>query len=196
MDRRSFLRQAPLAAAAAVTATGIARAAERHLAGEPQVRRFTEQRWVLDNIIQANGIDWDQGHLGQIMQRLRSRRARRHERRARAGEEICRHRTGFRGDRQAPRGSRQSSRSRTTTRSDARDNYYTAAVYWAHRDVADRRDRRQDHDVQCQEARELQQIYRARRPSRRMGRAALSRQVAAGDLPSSARLSGRQPRCR
>jgi hypothetical protein len=28
--------------------------------GEPQVRRFNEQRWVLDNIIRANGIDWDQ----------------------------------------------------------------------------------------------------------------------------------------
>jgi dienelactone hydrolase len=28
--------------------------------GEPQVRRFREQRWVLDNVIRANGIDWDQ----------------------------------------------------------------------------------------------------------------------------------------
>jgi dienelactone hydrolase len=28
--------------------------------GEPQVRRFREQRWLLDNIIRANGIDWDQ----------------------------------------------------------------------------------------------------------------------------------------
>src|SRR5580704_250447 len=28
--------------------------------GEPHVRRFNEQRWVLDNIIRANGIDWDQ----------------------------------------------------------------------------------------------------------------------------------------
>ncbi|HVA13055.1 MAG TPA: alpha/beta hydrolase [Stellaceae bacterium] len=28
--------------------------------GEPKVRRFTEQRWTIDNIIQANGIDWDQ----------------------------------------------------------------------------------------------------------------------------------------
>src|SRR2546426_1642548 len=26
----------------------------------PQTRRWTEQRWLLDNIIQANGIDWDQ----------------------------------------------------------------------------------------------------------------------------------------
>ena len=28
--------------------------------GEPHVRRFEEQRWLLDNIIRANGIDWDQ----------------------------------------------------------------------------------------------------------------------------------------
>jgi hypothetical protein len=28
--------------------------------GEPQVRRFSEQRWLLDNVIRANGIDWDQ----------------------------------------------------------------------------------------------------------------------------------------
>jgi cephalosporin-C deacetylase-like acetyl esterase len=29
-------------------------------AGEPHVRRWTEQRWLVDNIIRANGIDWDQ----------------------------------------------------------------------------------------------------------------------------------------
>jgi dienelactone hydrolase len=29
-------------------------------AGEPNVRRWTEQRWLTDNIIRANGIDWDQ----------------------------------------------------------------------------------------------------------------------------------------
>ena len=28
--------------------------------GAPQVRRFIEQRWLLDNVIAANGIDWDQ----------------------------------------------------------------------------------------------------------------------------------------
>jgi dienelactone hydrolase len=28
--------------------------------GAPQVQRFQEQRWVIDNIIRANGIDWDQ----------------------------------------------------------------------------------------------------------------------------------------
>src|SRR6202167_2532726 len=28
--------------------------------GAAQVRRFDEQRWLIDNIIRANGIDWDQ----------------------------------------------------------------------------------------------------------------------------------------
>ena len=28
--------------------------------GEPHVRRFDEQRWLIDNTIRANGIDWDQ----------------------------------------------------------------------------------------------------------------------------------------
>src|ERR1043166_5829737 len=28
--------------------------------GEPQVRRFSAQRWLLNNVIRANGIDWDQ----------------------------------------------------------------------------------------------------------------------------------------
>ena len=28
--------------------------------GEPYVSRFNEQRWLIDNVIRANGIDWDQ----------------------------------------------------------------------------------------------------------------------------------------
>src|SRR5215469_3009573 len=28
--------------------------------GPPRVRRFSEQRWLIDNIIRANGVDWDQ----------------------------------------------------------------------------------------------------------------------------------------
>src|ERR671923_118166 len=27
--------------------------------GEPHVQRFVEQRWLIDNVIRANGIDWD-----------------------------------------------------------------------------------------------------------------------------------------
>jgi len=31
--------------------------------GAPRMRRWVEQRWLLDNIIRANGIDWDQPRL-------------------------------------------------------------------------------------------------------------------------------------
>jgi dienelactone hydrolase len=34
--------------------------AEREPQGEPNVRRWTEQRWLLDNVVRAVGIDWDQ----------------------------------------------------------------------------------------------------------------------------------------
>jgi len=75
MDRRAFLQSGSLAAAAGAAIADVvtpAAAAETPAAhgrdwsnrkpkGEPIVKRFDEQRWVLDNVIQANGIDWDQG---------------------------------------------------------------------------------------------------------------------------------------
>jgi dienelactone hydrolase len=89
MDRRAFLQSATLAAAAgagtastqvAAAATepggpmpGAAAAAggrdwsKRNPKGEPVVKRFDEQRWVLDNVIQANGVDWDQSHTGVVI---------------------------------------------------------------------------------------------------------------------------------
>jgi dienelactone hydrolase len=97
--------------------------------GEPHVRRFQEQRWLLDNIIRANGIDWDQprsiyisapcGMEGQadiagVRERVKKMAdigpafeavARRREAKAKVAEE---------------------SGSQVT----ARDNYYMAAVYW------------------------------------------------------------------
>lgn len=56
MDRRDFLRSTAIGTAAA-SAPGLLYAAEP---GEAMPRRFAEQRWVLDNTIRANGIDWDQ----------------------------------------------------------------------------------------------------------------------------------------
>jgi dienelactone hydrolase len=79
MDRRAFLQSGSLAAAASAALANVvtpAAAAETPAAdaatktrdwsnrapkGEPIVKRFDEQRWVLDNVIQANGVDWDQG---------------------------------------------------------------------------------------------------------------------------------------
>ena len=33
----------------------------------PRMRRWDEQRWVLDNVIQANGIDWDQPRTAVLL---------------------------------------------------------------------------------------------------------------------------------
>jgi len=97
--------------------------------GEPHVRRFEAQRWLLDNIIRANGIDWDQprslylsGPCGNeanadfagIRERVKKMAdigpafeavARRREAKAKAAEEADRRVT-------------------------ARDNYFMAAVHW------------------------------------------------------------------
>ena len=65
MHRRNFLRAATFATAGGL---GLAQAAEPGFpSGEPRMKRFEEQRWALDNIIQANGIDWDQGHTGVLL---------------------------------------------------------------------------------------------------------------------------------
>ena len=56
MNRRNFI-------SSAAAGTALATAAGRALAdaeGGAMTRRFSEQRWALDNIIRANGIDWDQ----------------------------------------------------------------------------------------------------------------------------------------
>jgi dienelactone hydrolase len=97
--------------------------------GEPHCRRFSEQRWSIDNIIQANGIDWDQarsfylqapcgieslGDFAAIRQRVKKMAdigpafeatARRREQRARLAEEADEMIT-------------------------ARDNYFMASVHW------------------------------------------------------------------
>lgn len=56
MDRRSFIASAA-GAGATLAAAGPAFAGEE---GAAMTKRFAEQRWALDNIIRANGIDWDQ----------------------------------------------------------------------------------------------------------------------------------------
>src|ERR1700722_6927841 len=71
MDRRSFLQSATLVATAAgappsLTAAAPAATAEAtsipevKTVGAPAPRRWLEQRWMIDNVIKANGIDWDQ----------------------------------------------------------------------------------------------------------------------------------------
>jgi hypothetical protein len=130
MDRRDFLRAAPFAA---IAGASVARAADGSFpAGEPRMKRFDEQRWALDNIIQSNGIDWDQGHTGVLlsacglavqgdMATLRSG-VKKYADIIPAFERLARRREAMaiefeKNDEMIP----------------ARDNYYIAAVYWRHR---------------------------------------------------------------
>ena len=42
----------------------VRRKAVNAVAPEPQMRRWTEQRWVIDNTIRSVGVEWDQPRLG------------------------------------------------------------------------------------------------------------------------------------
>ena len=127
MLRRQFLRATPFAALAATT--GLARA-DGFPAGEPRMRRFDEQRWALDNIIQANGIDWDQGHTGVLLRscgldvqnEMNALRAsvRKYADIVPAFERLARKREAMAIEAE-----------KNEEMIPARDNYYIAAVYWA-----------------------------------------------------------------
>jgi len=82
MDRRAFLQSGTIVAAAgSALANAVAPAAaaesagaapardwsQRKPKGAPVIKRFDEQRWVLDNVIEANGVDWDQSHTGVVI---------------------------------------------------------------------------------------------------------------------------------
>src|SRR5262249_53002331 len=59
MNRRRFMYSvAAGGAGAALIAARVAALAEAD--GAATTKRFADQRWALDNIIRANGIDWDQ----------------------------------------------------------------------------------------------------------------------------------------
>jgi hypothetical protein len=59
MDRRRFIRSVAIAGGGAALA-GSYRVARADTDVTATTKRFSEQRWTLDNIIRANGIDWDQ----------------------------------------------------------------------------------------------------------------------------------------
>jgi Esterase FrsA-like len=59
MNRRRILRSfAAAGIGAGLTATGGSAFADAQ--EESTTKRFSEQRWALDNVVRANGIDWDQ----------------------------------------------------------------------------------------------------------------------------------------
>src|SRR5260370_8399322 len=59
MDRRRFIRSVAVAGAGATLAVSH-RGAGTEAEVAATTKRFSQQRWALDNIIRANGIDWDQ----------------------------------------------------------------------------------------------------------------------------------------
>jgi dienelactone hydrolase len=133
MDRRHFLRAASLllgstGATAALSTAGLA--AERHPVGAPVMRRFNEQRWALDNIIQANGIDWDQGRTAGMIRNcgaavigdmaVLKQRVKKYADIAPAFEALARRREA------KAKGAMEDGEQFA-----ARDNYYIAAQYWA-----------------------------------------------------------------
>src|SRR5436190_3137407 len=96
----------------------------------PQMRRWSEQRWILDNVIRANGIDWDQPRLPGLTAALgpessadiaaiRSR-VQKFADITPAFEAVARRREAKAIEPEAAGG-----------RAAARDNYFMAANYWA-----------------------------------------------------------------
>src|SRR5690349_9450441 len=134
MERRQYLHAATIitagvAASTALSSIGMA-GAERNPVGAPVMRRFNEQRWALDNIIQANGIDWDQGRTSGLiracgaaivgdMTTLRQR-VKKFADIAPAFESLARRREAM---------AKEAEHEGETF--EARDNYYIAAQYWA-----------------------------------------------------------------
>ena len=147
MDRRTFLQNGSLAAAvgaavanvvtpvaAAETTDAIAAPgrdwSHRSPKGAPVIKRFDEQRWILDNVIQANGVDWDQSHTGVAirsggpsvvpdMDELRKR--------VRRLVDICPAFETLAKKREAMAKNAERSGDKTA----ARDNYFLASNYWA-----------------------------------------------------------------
>jgi dienelactone hydrolase len=123
MDRRRFFAAVP-------AAIGSTHALAQATPGEPRMRRWDEQRWVLDNLIQANGIDWDQGRTGVILRAcglavqadmvaLRQR-VRKYADIVPAFEALARRREAL-----------AIAYEKDGAPIPARDNYYIAATYWA-----------------------------------------------------------------
>jgi dienelactone hydrolase len=132
MNRRQFLSRGSIVAAAAGAgslASPVA-AQDRYPVGEPVMRRFDEERWVLDNVIQANGIDWDQPHTTILLRacgldiagemNALKQRVKKYADIAPAFEALARRRE------QRAKAAEQASQ-----KIPARDDYFIAAQYWA-----------------------------------------------------------------
>jgi hypothetical protein len=63
INRRFFVQTAAVAAAGSLTVAPA-------LADLPQMQRWDEQKWLLDDIIQSVGMDWDQGRSSVMIASL------------------------------------------------------------------------------------------------------------------------------
>jgi dienelactone hydrolase len=63
MKRQAFVHSAAIVAATSLVAAPV-------LAAEPQMQRWGAQKWLLDDTIQAVGMDWDQGRSGALISTL------------------------------------------------------------------------------------------------------------------------------
>jgi dienelactone hydrolase len=147
MDRRAFLQSGSLAAAAGAAIANVVTPAaaqtpgagaaahardwsNRRPKGEPVVKRFDEQRWVLDNVIQANGIDWDQGRTGATLRGLGPGAAPDMDelrKRVKRLVDICPAFESLANKREATAKAAEQAGDKVL----ARDNYFMAANYWA-----------------------------------------------------------------
>lgn len=122
MNRRDFLRTSGLAAGTVAAGTAVAE--------EPHMKRWTEQRWILDNIIQANGMDWDQGRTSGLISSIGPE----------AQGDVATLRARIKKFADFPGAFESVARKREALaieaeregfQTTARDNYYAAAQYWA-----------------------------------------------------------------
>lgn len=101
----------------------------RKVQGDPVVRRWTEQRWLIDNIIRANGPDWDQPRTMYLNAPCGFE--------ASADFALIRHRVQKYAD-MAPAFEATAKRREAKARAaaekgwqvTARDNYFMAAIHW------------------------------------------------------------------
>src|SRR3984893_16571104 len=147
MDRRAFLQSGSLAAAAGAAIVNVVTPATAETPGagtaahardwskrkpkrEPVVKRFDEQRWVLDNVIQSNGIDWDQGRTGATLRGLGPGAAPDMDelrKRVKRVVDLSPGLDSLAGKREAAAKAAEQSGDKVV----ARDNYFMAANYWA-----------------------------------------------------------------
>ena len=127
--------------------------------------------------------------------RPRTERRAGHGRIAQAREAAGRYLPGFRSAGQQTRSDGQGGRASRRQGRGPRQLFHGRQLLGLG-DVDHRRGQPKTHNLERQETRGIRQIHRARRPSHRMGRAALSRQIAAGDFPSAAQLPKRRQECR